>query len=597
MNDFTLLKKASLTTLSVMILIAVSSCSVSTSSSDNKPESFTYTSAENNGAKDNLNNPDPEISAVNNLSYYDDVNFVLNYKQSSALENALDTTVYEKRLRSIDDVDNELLRSIERKKLKKLIIAYNLNSIYGTQSPFYRICRITDKIDFDIVFDDQVTDISGLFEGCTLSTLPKSMDFSRVTSMTKMFANTIINTPLKINAPSVTRLDNMFMGAKLNNKISFTPETRPVSVAGMFEEALFAPGVMAPHMDTSRVTEMQGMFRKAKNLKTIPAYNTAMVSNMSEMFRGSSVSEIPNLDTPKALSMKHMFTDTVIDAPLNINAPSVYEMDGMFMGAKLNNKISFTPETRPVSVVSMFEETYFAPDVSVPNLDLSRVTSMQSMFCNTVINYPLDINAPAVTGMDRMFKKAQLNREISFTAETRPVSVAGMFEEASFAPGVSAPFFDTSNVTDMGQMFKGSKNIQTVPAYNTARVSSFFEMFRGSSVSEVPVFDTSNAKNMAGMFAGTSNLKDIPELNMTGVDCPDYGSQYTDSGENQTSGKLKENCRRYLIQVAEKQPAKKASGEISSKVQGIICIIALPICASVLTSKATLSIQGTPGQR
>ena len=477
MNDFTLLKKASLTTLSVMILIAVSSCSVSTSSSDNKPESFTYTSAENNGAKDNLNNPDPEISAVNNLSYYDDVNFVLNYKQSSALENALDTTVYEKRLRSIDDVDNELLRSIERKKLKKLIIAYNLNSIYGTQSPFYRICRITDKIDFDIVFDDQVTDISGLFEGCTLSTLPKSMDFSRVTSMTKMFANTIINTPLKINAPSVTRLDNMFMGAKLNNKISFTPETRPVSV------------------------------------------------------------------------------------------------------------------------VSMFEETYFAPDVSVPNLDLSRVTSMQSMFCNTVINYPLDINAPAVTGMDRMFKKAQLNREISFTAETRPVSVAGMFEEASFAPGVSAPFFDTSNVTDMGQMFKGSKNIQTVPAYNTARVSSFFEMFRGSSVSEVPVFDTSNAKNMAGMFAGTSNLKDIPELNMTGVDCPDYGSQYTDFGENQTSGKLKENCRRYLIQVAEKQPAKKASGEISSKVQGIICIIALPICASVLTSKATLSIQGTPGQR
>ena len=597
MNDFTLLKKASLTTLSVMILIAVSSCSVSTSSSDNKPESFTYTSAENNGAKDNLNNPDPEISAVNNLSYYDDVNFVLNYKQSSALENALDTTVYEKRLRSIDDVDNELLRSIERKKLKKLIIAYNLNSIYGTQSPFYRICRITDKIDFDIVFDDQVTDISGLFEGCTLSTLPKSMDFSRVTSMTKMFANTIINTPLKINASSVTRLDNMFMGAKLNNKISFTPETRPVSVAGMFEEALFAPGVMAPHIDTSRVTEMQGMFRKAKNLKTIPAYNTAMVSNMSEMFRGSSVSEIPNLDTPKALYMKHMFTDTVIDAPLNINAPSVYEMDGMFMGAKLNNKISFTPETRPVSVVSMFEETYFAPDVSVPNLDLSRVTSMQSMFCNTVINYPLDINAPAVTGMDRMFKKAQLNREISFTAETRPVSVAGMFEEASFAPGVSAPFFDTSNVTDMGQMFKGSKNIQTVPAYNTARVSSFFEMFRGSSVSEVPVFDTSNAKNMAGMFAGTSNLKDIPELNMTGVDCPDYGSRYTDSGENQTSGKRNENCRRYLIQVAEKQPAKKASGEISSKVQGIICIIALPICASVLTSKATLSIQGTPGQR
>ena len=82
------------------------------------------------------------------------------------------------------------------------------------------------------------------------------------------------------------------MGAKLNNKISFTPETRPVSVAGMFEEALFAPGVMAPHMDTSRVTEMQGMFRKAKNLKTIPAYNAAMVSNMSEMFRGSSVSEI-----------------------------------------------------------------------------------------------------------------------------------------------------------------------------------------------------------------------------------------------------------------------------------------------------------------
>ena len=453
-----------------------------------------------------------------------------------------------------------------------------------------------------------------------MSTLPKSMDFSRVTSMTKMFANTIINVPLKINTASVTKMDGMFDSAKLNQKVSFTKETRPVSTARMFENTYFATGVSAPYLDTSGVTDMHGMFRGTLNLKTIPAYNTSQAKNLFDMFHGSSVSVFPSLDIPKAEYATYMFADAVIDAPLNINAPTVIKIDGMFIRAKLSQKVSFTQETTPFSTSRMFENTYFATGVSAPYLDTSEVTDMHgmfkgtrnlktipsyntakvhnlsemflgssvsvipdlnipeaeyvtNMFANAVIDAPLNINAPSVTKMEGMFMRARLNQKVSFTRETRPKSVVGMFEEAYFAPDVSAPYIETSNVTNMKHMFKGTKNLKTIPAYNTSRVSNFFEMFKNSSISEVPVLDTSCAENTTGMFDNTSNLKDFPGLNMNGKDCVTHRKSGT---EQDTPEQI------------EEKPSKQLNGA-ESIVFKVICIITLPVCLAVTSTASSVA--------
>ncbi len=51
------------------------------------------------------------------------------------------------------------------------------------------------RMDFEIVFAKEVTSLYGLFEGCRLSALPKNLDTSRITDMSRMFARTEIKTP------------------------------------------------------------------------------------------------------------------------------------------------------------------------------------------------------------------------------------------------------------------------------------------------------------------------------------------------------------------------------------------------------------------
>ena len=80
--------------------------------------------------------------------------------------------------------------------------------------------------------------------------------------------------------------------------------------------------------------------------------------------------------------------------------------------------------------------------------------------------------------------------------------------------------FDTSNVTNMGQMFYrcGNLAILDLSGFDTANVTNMGEMFCGcSSLTELDVsgFDTTNVYNMGWMFA---NCGSLTELDVSGFD-------------------------------------------------------------------------------
>ncbi|WP_406039550.1 BspA family leucine-rich repeat surface protein [Succinimonas sp.] len=254
---------------------------------------------------------------------------MLLYKKNARTKNDALPTVSQKTLNNIDDVDNELLRSIEKGTLKKLVIAYDLDRTEKRHSPFLRICQITDRIDFDIEFAPGVTSIDSLFEGCWLTSLPKTMDISRIRNVNRMFKDSFIVTPpldldlkkaedltgmfrkaliyapLNINAPSAESMSEMFKMADIGEKITFSPETRPTDV--------------------------------------------------HEMFAGARIHASTDLDLKKAENLTGMFKGAFIDVPLNINAPSAKSMSEMFKMADIGEKITFSPETRPANVHEMFE--------------------------------------------------------------------------------------------------------------------------------------------------------------------------------------------------------------------------------------------------
>ena len=90
------------------------------------------------------------------------------------------------------------------------------------------------------------------------------------------------------------------------------------------------------------------------------------------------------------------------------------------------------------------------------------------------------------------------------------------FNGMTYIKGI--PFYDTSNVTRMVQMFYQCRNLTTIPLLDTSKVTSMDTMFAYSpSLISIPQLNTSNVTDMEYMFAGCSSLASIPQLNTSKV--------------------------------------------------------------------------------
>ena len=82
---------------------------------------------------------------------------------------------------------------------------------------------------------------------------------------------------------------------------------------------------------------------------------------------------------------------------------------------------------------------------------------------------------------------------------------------------VFAPMLDTSNVTNMSRMFKGTANLVYVPTYDTSKVVSMRGMFERSGIMFIPKFDTSNVQDVIGFCAETTRLVSLPKFDFSNV--------------------------------------------------------------------------------
>ena len=99
-------------------------------------------------------------------------------------------------------------------------------------------------------------------------------------------------------------------------------------------------------------------------------------------------------------------------------------------------------------------------------------------------------------------------------------NMSNMFQNCSSLPSLNVSNFDTSNVTDMGAMFSSCSNLPSlnVSNFNTSNVTNMSNMFQNcSSLANLNVsnFDTSNVTNMKAMFSGCNNL---PSLDVSNFD-------------------------------------------------------------------------------
>ena len=77
---------------------------------------------------------------------------------------------------------------------------------------------------------------------------------------------------------------------------------------------------------------------------------------------------------------------------------------------------------------------------------------------------------------------------------------------------------DTSNVTNMSNMFYNCSSLTSIPQLDTRNATGMYDMFYNcSKLTSIPQLDTSNATGMAEMFYNCSSLTSISQLDTSKV--------------------------------------------------------------------------------
>ena len=260
--------------------------------------------------------------------------------------------------------------------------------------------------------------------------------------------------------------------------------------------------------DTSLVMNMNDMFRGMSNLTilNLSNFDTSNVTNMDSMFSGMfnlTALDISNFDTSKVTSMFYMFSGMSNLASLDLSSfdtSQVTDMCGMFNG--ITNLTT----------------------LNLSNFNTSNVTNMSSMFSGMSSLTTLDLSSfdtSQVTGMLYMFSGMSnltiLN--LSNFDTSKVTSMFYMFSGMSNLASLDLSSFDTSQVTDMSGMFKGMRDLTTLDlsSFDTSQVTDMRRMFSLSDedklidkLEKIYVnndFDTTNLTNFSGMFENRKKLR------------------------------------------------------------------------------------------
>ena len=280
------------------------------------------------------------------------------------------------------------------------------------------------------------------------------------------------------------------------------------------------------NLDTSKVTNMDSMFRGCSRLTVLDVsnFNTSNVTRMSDMFigcRSLTSLDVSNFDTSKVTNMSLMFGScsslTELDVS-NFDTSKVTNMSSMFSGCSSLTELDLS-NFDTSKVTTMYNMFYYCSNLTtldLSNFNTSNVTTMQSMFegCSGLTELDLsNFNTSNVTTMQSMFEGCSGLTELDLSNfETSSVTTMyRMFSNCSSLTSLDLSNFETSSVTTMYRMFSNCSSLTSLDLSNfdTSKVTTMYNMFYYCSnltTLDLSNFDTSNVTNMSWMFYNCSGL-------------------------------------------------------------------------------------------
>ena len=141
------------------------------------------------------------------------------------------------------------------------------------------------------------------------------------------------------------------------------------------------------------------------------------------------------------------------------------------------------------------------PAVDLNHVDVSRLTSLHSVFCRSPFCGDISKwNVSNIEDFSQLFMGSQISCDLSQWNTSKVKTMHKTFAGCKKIPNISE--WNVSNVEDMQGMFSQTFVDIDLSKWNTARVQNMHDMFCLSSVQgDFSSWNTSKVKNMNGMFS------------------------------------------------------------------------------------------------
>ena len=435
-------------------------------------------------------------------------------------------------------------------------LRYNLNgtSYTATTSPY--------SVTLEELGINKLTSCHDAFSGQNITTLSAFPDTSNVTKMYSMFANCTGLTSLDLSnfdTSNVTNMVAMFESCKNLKSLNISNfNTSNVTDMGlMFDGCSALSSLDLSNFDTSNVTNMLGMFGDCSGLTSLDLSNfdTSSVNNMVAMFddcKSLTSLDLSNFDTSNVNDMSGMFRrcsslNTIYMKNCNATTISMIESALTEAGIRDNVTIITGSTTSTTSNVLSFEFTgdsakyeiypyiYTATEspfeITLSELGVDIWTNAHRLFCGDIARNPITriISIPDtsnVTDMGQMFLYCSglTSLDLSNFDTSNVTDMSGMFWGCSGLITLDLSSFDTSNVTDMSSMFYQCSGLTSIDlsSFNTSNVTDMGWMFNNCkklTSLDLSNFNTSNVTDMSYMFGSCNGLTslDLSNFNTSNV--------------------------------------------------------------------------------
>ena len=340
---------------------------------------------------------------------------------------------------------------------------------------------------------------------------------SRVKNMRFMFSGgKWIIKKIKItnlDTSNVEDMSYMFAASPYEQSITADPidlsgfnTSKVTNMQGMFSGSHF-PFIDIRHFDTSNVTNMESMFADLHKVTSLDlsGLNVKKVSNIQYIFSGSNDLQSLNLsgwELDSITSMYSLFSNLPKLTSLNLNGfttKNVTDMTYMFAGTKklANLDLSSFDTSKVTTMERMFQDMESLNSINLSSFDTSSVTSMQYMFSMNITNPPIS------------------TLDLSNFNTSNVTNMQGMFEGMANLTDLKIQSFDTRKVTNMNRMFyytfvshpNGILDLSSFDTHSLQRADGMFNYMKVKTIYASPNFVTTNlTPNPSNIFMSTDNL-------------------------------------------------------------------------------------------